>query len=136
MKRISAHRPAANLFLLGISGMFLGLAAPVARVDAQQQARSTDTSPAGNIENGRQDFKIHGCANCHGFSGQGGAGPRLVQNMVTFQVFANYARRPKGSMPPFGNQVSEAQFADIYAFLKSIPPSPDPKTIALLNERD
>ena len=39
-------------------------------------------------------------------------------------------------MPPFGSQVTPAELADIYAFLKSIPPSPDPKSIPLLNEKD
>jgi hypothetical protein len=39
-------------------------------------------------------------------------------------------------MPPFGSQVTPAELADIYAFLKSIPPSPDPKSIPLLNEKN
>jgi len=39
-------------------------------------------------------------------------------------------------MPPFGNQVTETELADIYAFLKSVPPPPDPKSIPLLNQID
>jgi len=35
-------------------------------------------------------------------------------------------------MPPFGTQVPDQELADIYAFLKSIPASPDPKSIPLL----
>ena len=62
------------------------------------------------------------------------ANARLAQNPITFQAFVNYVRMPRGSMPPFGNQVREAELADIYAFLKSVPPSPDPKSIPLLNQ--
>ena len=130
MNRMFVHRPSASVFVLGILGTFLGLAVPVVRGQAQQQA------PAGNIENGKQVFKTHGCTSCHGYSGQGGAGARLAQNPITLQALVNYVRRPKGSMPPFGNQVTDAEFADIYAFIKSIPPSPDPKSIPLLNQRD
>jgi mono/diheme cytochrome c family protein len=123
-----SHRTSASLFVLGFLGTLFTLAAPVARLQAQQ--------PAGNIENGKERFKVHGCTSCHGYSGQGGAGARLAQNPITLEAFKNYVRRPKGSMPPFGNQLTEAEFADIYAYLKSVPPSPDPKTIPLLNERD
>jgi hypothetical protein len=37
-------------------------------------------------------------------------------------------------MPPFGteSQISTEALRDIYAFLKSIPAPPDPKTIPLL----
>src|SRR5437867_10929650 len=92
--------------------------------------------PAGNIENGKKQFKDHGCASCHSYSGQGGAGARLAQNPITFQTFVSYVRKPKGTMPPFGNQIPEAELADIYAYIKSVPPSPDPKTIPLLNQID
>ena len=117
-----------------IWGMLLVVAVPVLGGQAQQQPRRTQAAPAGNIENGKKQFKTHGCANCHSYSGQGGAGARLAQNPITFQAFVNYVRRPKGSMPPFGNQVTEAELTDIYAFLKSVPPSPDPKSIPLLNQ--
>jgi len=92
--------------------------------------------PVGNIENGKKQFKDHGCVSCHSYSGQGGAGARLAQNPITFQAFVNYVRKPRGTMPPFGNQLTEKELADIYAYLKSIPPSPDPKSIPLLNQID
>lgn len=136
MNRIFLHRPSACLFVLGILGAALSFVVPVVPVQAQQQAGRAEAAPAGNIEKGKNHFKTHGCVSCHGYSGQGGAGARLAQNPLTFQAFANYVRRPKGSMPPFGNQVTEAELADIYAFLKSVPPSPDPKSIPLLNEKD
>jgi len=126
---------ATNLVVLGILGTVLSFGVPIAGGQAPQPRR-TETVPAGNIENGKKRFQAHGCVSCHSFSGQGGAGARLAQNPITFQAFMNYVRKPKGSMPAFGSQVTEAELADIYAFLKSIPPSPDPKTIPLLNQID
>jgi len=109
-----------RIFVLGISTLLM----------AAQSAH-----PA-NVEKGKESFKVHGCVACHGFSGWGGAGARLAQNPITFDAFVSYVRKPKGTMPPFGSQVTPAELADIYAFLKSIPPSPDPKSIPLLNEKD
>ena len=99
-------------------------------------AQQTQSAPPGNVEKGKESFKAHGCISCHGFSGWGGAGARLAQNPITLQAFVNYVRKPKGSMPPFGNQVTAAELADIYAYVKSIPPSADPKTIPLLNDKE
>jgi len=127
------HR-STSLFGLGILATLLGLAVPVLGGQASQQPRRAEAAPAGNAENGKKQFRTHGCVSCHSYSGQGGAGARLAQNPITFQAFVNYVRRPKGSMPPFGNQVTETELADIYAFLKSVPPSPDPKSIPLLNQ--
>ena len=41
---------------------------------------------------------------------------------------------PAGVMPRYSteSQIADATLADIYAFLKSIPPPQDPKTIPLL----
>jgi len=125
-----------GILAVGILGTLLVISAPVLQAQSPQQPRRTETAPAGNIENGKKRFQAHGCVSCHSFSGQGGAGARLAQNPITFQAFMNYVRKPKGSMPAFGSQVTEAELADIYAFLKSIPPSPDPKTIPLLNQID
>lgn len=98
----------------------------------QSQKAAAPGDKAGNIENGRQAFLKHGCFSCHGYSGEGGRGARLVQNPIPLDVFAQYVREPKRNMPPFGTQVSEQELADMYAFLKSIPPSPNAKSIPLL----
>jgi len=123
MKRILVLASLAALIAVAIGG---------ATADAQQ---TQATPPQGNVEKGKESFKAHGCISCHGFSGWGGAGARLAQNQITFQAFVNYVRKPKGTMPPFGSQVTATELADIYAYVKSIPPSPDPKTIPLLNDK-
>jgi mono/diheme cytochrome c family protein len=121
-----------------ISLVVLGLVAlsslDVAAVFAQSQkpAPQAGAAPAGNVENGKKSFIQHGCFSCHGFSGEGGPGARLAQNPIPFQAFVQYVRRPRRSMPPYGTQVSDQELADIFAFLKSMPPSPDAKTIPLL----
>ncbi len=122
------NRIFVTVLALAMLGTSVSLIPPVG-------AQAQQTAPQGNIEKGKDSFKTHGCVNCHGFSGWGGAGARLAQNPISFQAFVNYVRRPKGSMPPFGNQVTETELADIYALLKSIPPSPDPKNIPLLNQQ-
>jgi mono/diheme cytochrome c family protein len=116
---------------LGIAVAFMIVSVSVLSAQSPQ----TQTAPQGNVEKGRESFKEHGCISCHGFSAWGGAGARLAQNPITFQAFVSYVRKPKGNMPAFGSQVTPAELADIYAFIKSIPPSPDPKTIPLLNDK-
>ena len=116
---------------LGIAAAFIIVSGSVLSAQTQQ----TQAAPQGNAEKGKESFTAHSCFSCHGYSAWGGTGPRLAQNPITFQAFISYVRKPKGAMPAFGSQVTAAELADIYAFLKSIPPSPDPKTIPLLNDK-
>ena len=116
---------------LGIAGACIVLSVSVLSAETQQ----TQAAPQGNAEKGKQSFIAHSCFSCHGYSAWGGAGARLAQNPITFEAFVSYVRKPKGNMPAFGSQVTPTELADIYAFIKSIPPSPDPKTIPLLNDK-
>jgi ubiquinol-cytochrome c reductase cytochrome c subunit len=46
-----------------------------------------------------------------------------------------YVRQPKGQMPPYTSKVvSDAELADIRAYLASIPEPPPAKYIPLLNQ--
>ena len=112
----------------------LALSLDVAIVRAQQPPGKLEAAPAGDVEKGKEAYKKHSCFSCHGFSGNGGTGPRIAQNPIPFPAFRKYVRRPTKSMPPFGTLVSDAELTDIYAFLKSIPPSPSLKDIPLLKE--
>jgi mono/diheme cytochrome c family protein len=112
------------------------LACPVAAVRAQQPRGQAATPGAGDAAKGKQDFVTYSCFSCHGRSGNGAEdGPRLDASRLSFETFSSYVRQPAGSMPPFRmqSQISDSQLADVYAFLKSVPPPPDPKTIPLLN---
>ena len=92
-------------------------------------------APAGNADNGKKLWNTVGCYQCHGYAGQGGVGARLAPNVPAFTALVKYVRSPKGEMPPYTSKVlSDAQLADIYAYLKSVPKPPDPKSIPLLNQ--
>jgi mono/diheme cytochrome c family protein len=110
--------------------LIISLAVPM----AQGQQGVQNTQPAGNAENGKRNFTFYACSACHGYSGQGGVGPRLASTSLSMAALMKYVRQPAGVMPRYANenQITDAALTDIYAFLKSIPPPPDPKTISLL----
>ena len=102
---------------------------------ATEPARADSAAPAGNADNGKKLWNTIGCWQCHGYSAQGGVGARLAPNVPAFDSLVKYVRSPKGEMPPYTSKVlSNAQLGDIYAYLKSIPKPPDPKSIPLLNK--
>ncbi len=90
---------------------------------------------AGSAEKGKTAFAKHGCWQCHGFAGQGGvAGPKLAPNPMPLEALSAFVRNTRGAMPPYQTAIlSEADLADIHAYLLSIPKPPDYKSIPLLN---
>jgi len=92
-------------------------------------------SSAGNVANGKRIFKKDGCYECHGLEAQGSptSGPRLGPDPIPLAAMIVYVRHPAGQMPPYTAKVlSDAQLADIYAFLKSLPHPPPVNKIPLL----
>jgi mono/diheme cytochrome c family protein len=78
----------------------------------------------------------YGCYECHGTEGQGSpvTGPRLAPNPIPFETLSAFVRTSSGAMPPYREQIlPNEDLADIYAYLQSIKPGPDPKSIPLLN---
>jgi mono/diheme cytochrome c family protein len=74
-----------------------------------------------------------GCYECHGTVGQGGAGMRIVPMPLPWLGFQIYVRRPGGQMPAFSEKVlSDAELADIYAFLTGVPAGRGAAEISLL----
>jgi mono/diheme cytochrome c family protein len=86
--------------------------------------------------NGRKLFTKYGCYECHGTEGQGTtAGARLAPKPIALPALIAYVRHPAGQMPPYtGKVVSDAELADIRAYLASIPDPPPAKNIPLLNQ--
>jgi mono/diheme cytochrome c family protein len=102
---------------------------------SQPATRQTPAAPTGDPTKGKQLFQTYFCHSCHGTEGQGGAGPHVAPNPAAFNVMRNYLRKPAGSMPPYSSKaLPEADLADIYAYLKSIPPVQASKNIPLLNQ--
>jgi mono/diheme cytochrome c family protein len=88
---------------------------------------------AGNAQNGKQLFTADGCYECHGRAAQGGVGPRLGPHPLPLAAIITYIRQPTAEMPPYTAKViSDAEIADIVAFLQSIPDPPKADTIPLL----
>ena len=90
--------------------------------------------PAGSADTGKALYMTQGCWQCHGRVAQGGgAGPRLAPPVMPLSDFTTQLREPRAEMPPYTHAVlSEAQLADIHAFLQTIPPPPALEGIALL----
>ena len=102
----------------------------------QEGAKATKAVGSGNVENGKRLFLSDGCYECHGRTGQGSAysGARLAPNPIELGAFIMYVRQPSGQMPPYtAKVVSDAELADIRAFLNSLPEPPPARSIPLLN---
>jgi mono/diheme cytochrome c family protein len=77
----------------------------------------------------------YGCYQCHGTQGQGSAitGPKLAPDPIPYETLSAFIRTSSRNMPPFREAIlPNADLEDIYAYLKSIPPTKDWKTIPLL----
>jgi mono/diheme cytochrome c family protein len=111
----------------------LGAAALLAQAPANNSA-----APTGDAKNGKELFLKYTCYGCHGFSAQNGpAGNRLNPMKMPQATFTALVRSPGAprNMPPYSAKViSDAQLADIYAYLKTLPDSPAAKDIPLLQQ--
>jgi len=77
----------------------------------------------------------YGCYQCHGTEGQGSqvTGPKLAPDPMPYDALSAFVRTSSRNMPPFREQIlPNADLEDIYAYLKSIPPAKDWKSIPLL----
>src|SRR2546425_9987006 len=87
---------------------------------------------AGNAQNGKELYLRCRCCACHGYDGHGGAGARLVPMRMNLPGFTAYVHNPR-QMPPYTAKVlSDAQLADLFAYIKALPESPPAKNIPLL----
>jgi mono/diheme cytochrome c family protein len=89
----------------------------------------------GDAANGKRLFMTFGCYECHGTTGAGGgvAGPKLAPDPLPFAGVKAKLRTASGRMPVFSEAVlKDAELADIYAYLQSIPAGRSAKEIDLL----
>jgi mono/diheme cytochrome c family protein len=98
-------------------------------------------TPAGDARKGKDVYVKFGCYSCHDYSGQGGngaaTGPRLIGLPMTQPAFITFLRSPSRpqNMPPYTAKVmTDAQAADLYAYIKTFQPSQAAKDIPLLNQ--
>ncbi|HUQ51571.1 MAG TPA: cytochrome c [Gammaproteobacteria bacterium] len=89
--------------------------------------------------NGQSVFLRLGCFTCHGTVGHGGAAPRLTPNTLPLEAFTTWVRdgtpgwTVASGMPAFPTSVlSDAELADIRAYLASLPAPPAVADVPLL----
>jgi len=114
-----------------------GLAALAAGFIFGQVAIGSGAALAADAARGKILFtQKYGCYQCHGTEGQGSAitGPKLAPDPIPYDTLSAFIRTSSRNMPPFREQIlPNADLEDIYAYLKSIPPAKDWKTIPLLS---
>lgn len=124
-----------RLLARGMLGAWLTIASlPLVGQDPESIPRA-DASPRGNPQNGKRLYDKYGCYECHGGQGQGSplSGPRIAPSPGSFSGFLTYIRRPTGQMPPYTRKITtDAELADMYAFLQSVSQPPDVEKIPLL----
>jgi mono/diheme cytochrome c family protein len=95
---------------------------------------------APSAKRGREIYMRVGCYTCHGTEGQGSnAGAKLAPDPLPAEAIANFIRNTDTSGPGFATMptysakvLSDADVADIAAFLASVPAGKPADDIALL----
>jgi len=109
---------------------FFAVSAVFAFVTGVGTAQQTSTS--GDAQKGKELYLKYSCYACHSYDGHGGAAPRLVPLAMTVSRFTAYVHNPR-RMPPYTEKVlTDAQLADLFAYIKSMPASPPADQIPLL----
>ena len=92
-------------------------------------------NPTANATRGKQLYYETGCYQCHGTRGAGGAGPRLAPQPIPIEAFKLQLRHPRIRMPVYTDVVMpDADVADIYAYLLTIPKGRSAEQIPMLKE--
>lgn len=93
-------------------------------------------APSGDAVRGKAVYTKNMCYTCHGTGGQGSRyGPRLAPQPMQWEAFARQIRRPRASMPRYpAEYVSDAELADMLAYLASMKPGPKANELPLLKE--
>ena len=123
-----------RLVVIGLVGAALSAGSSPAQTRTAPPPDTSAAAPAGHADNGKTVYRKTGCYQCHSEQAQGGTqGPRLGPNPVAFRTFARYLRAPTGEMPPYSVKVmSDQDVADVYAFLRALPPAPPLSSLPLL----
>lgn len=122
-------------FIAGLAAIAMAAVLLAGQAKAADNARAQEPSANnlngsnGNIQNGKRVFASQNCSQCHGSDGQGGSGqiaaPRIGPPRLSLAMFMSQVREPMKPMPPYSvKAISDADLADLYAFLRSLPPAP------------
>ena len=131
----ASTRPAlrrSTAALMALLGFLAGSSALLAAAPSPEPATA---APPGDATRGKGDFVKYGCYECHGTAGQGNrfSGPNIAPHPIPYAALIAYIRRPAGQMPSYATAIlPDADVADIYAYLHSIPPAKTPASIPAL----
>ena len=99
------------------------------------QSLAAAARPSPDVDEGRALFLAYSCSACHGTRGSNGnGGPLTGATILPYAAVLHQVRSPRRQMPAYSaNALSDAQVQKIYAYLQTIPKSPSPKDIPILN---
>ena len=113
--------------------MFRAFALSWLFVQALSLTVASAQTPTATPQQGKELYLKYSCYACHGYDGHGGAGARLVPMRMNQPGFTAYIKNPR-QMPPYTAKVlSDAQAADLWAYIKAMPESPAADKIPLLS---
>jgi cytochrome c6 len=97
-------------------------ASPEPETMAGENPATTQTQPAadGDAENGKQIFASAGCGSCHTLEDAGTSGtigPNLDESKPDLQLAIDRVTNGSGAMPPFKDQLSEQEIADVSTYV-------------------
>ena len=121
---------------LGVVVLVLAVVLGAARTSAAQISEAAVAAPQGDAASGAKLYVDRACWQCHGLVAQGGgiAGPRLAGRVQVWAAFSGYVRRPTEEMIPYTATVlPDHELADIFAWLRSLPPPPDVSSLPQLS---
>lgn len=119
-----------------MSGRLVRLLSTLFFALAHHAAAQAPAEPRGDAASGAKLFVDRACWQCHGLAAQGGgiAGPRLAGRVQVWAAFAAYVRRPTEEMIPYTPKVlSDTELADIFAWLRSLPPPPSVESLPVFS---
>jgi ubiquinol-cytochrome c reductase cytochrome c subunit len=105
-------------------------------VGAIAVAFHASAASAADAQRGQKVFMAIGCNHCHGTQAQGmNTGPRLAPNPMPLEALINFVRTSdRTQMPAYSaKMISDADLADVHAYLASIKKPPDAKDLPLLS---
>ena len=109
--------------------LVMAIAAPIAAI--------AQTANVDAVKRGQQLYEMNMCNACHGTVGNGGertSGPQIAPDVWPLEAMKIQLRNPRALMPRYDAKfVSDAEVADIHAFLSSIKPGRKAKDIPLLS---
>ena len=105
----------------------LGLAALAATLVVPAYGAATGTEGEAP---GKALYIKFGCYGCHGTVGQGATTGARLTPALPLPAFEAIVRRPPNVMPAYPQALlSDAQVAQIHAYLAALPPPPDPRSL-------